>query len=133
MKLKPIQLDLRFIASQRQKLVGTRIKLLNALGRGDSENSLIELAAESQANESEDQAQDLSLSENNLLLGESMAQQCAEIDRALAKMDDGTYGLSDVSGQPITRERLQAYPQAIRTVAEELVYQKQSSQAELQH
>jgi DnaK suppressor protein len=42
-----------------------------------------------------------------------------EIERALAKIDEGTYGLSDVSGGPIPRERLQAKPEAIRTVEEE--------------
>ena len=57
------------------------------------------------------------------MLGESVAQQCTEIDRALAKIDDGTYGFSDVSGQPIPRDRMQAYPQAVRTVAEEVLYQ----------
>jgi len=123
MKPKLIELDTAFIASQRQKLVDTRTKLLSALDRGESENSLIEFAAKTQANESEDQAQDLSLSENNLVLGESVAQQCTEIDRALAKIDDGTYGFSDVSGQPIPRDRMQAYPQAVRTVAEEVLYQ----------
>jgi DnaK suppressor protein len=122
MKSTPIELDHIFIASQRQKLVATRSKLLSAMDRGASENRLIDLASQTQANESEDQAQDLSLSENNLVLGESVAQQCAEIDRALAKIDDGTYGFSDVSGQPIPRDRMQAYPQAVRTVAEEVLY-----------
>lgn len=124
MKPKPIELDPGFITSQRQKLVDTRSTLLSAMDRGDGENTLIGLAAQTQANESEDQAQDLSLSENNLVLGQTMAQQCAEIDRALAKIDDGTYGLSDVSGLPIARDRLQAYPQAIRTMAEEVLYQR---------
>lgn len=42
----------------------------------------------------------------------------AEIDHALAKMADGTYGLSELSGQPIPIERLRAVPWA-RLAADE--------------
>ena len=34
----------------------------------------------------------------------------SEIDRALAKMDKGTYGVSELSGHPIPLERLRAEP-----------------------
>ena len=33
------------------------------------------------------------------------------VNRALEKIKEGTYGLSDVSGQPIPRERLEAIPE----------------------
>ena len=36
----------------------------------------------------------------------------AEIDRALAKMDAGTYGMSEKSGAPIPYDRLRAVPWA---------------------
>ncbi|MDZ7734061.1 MAG: TraR/DksA C4-type zinc finger protein [Acidimicrobiia bacterium] len=35
-----------------------------------------------------------------------------EIDHALAKIEDGTYGICEVSGLPIPRERLKAIPWA---------------------
>lgn len=41
------------------------------------------------------------------------------IERALEKMTEGTYGLSDVSGKPIPKERLEKVPEAIYTVQEE--------------
>jgi DnaK suppressor protein len=47
------------------------------------------------------------------------AYRLDEIQRALEKIDEGTYGLSDTSGEPIPRERLQAKPEALRTVEEE--------------
>jgi DnaK suppressor protein len=37
----------------------------------------------------------------------------------LRKIDEGTYGVSDLSGRPIPRERLEAIPEAICTLAEE--------------
>src|SRR3712207_6898461 len=41
------------------------------------------------------------------------------VERALQKIEEGTYGLSDDSGQPIPRGRLEAVPEAIRTVEEQ--------------
>jgi len=37
----------------------------------------------------------------------------------LEKIEEGTYGLSDVSGKPIPRQRLEAVPAAICTLDEE--------------
>jgi len=45
--------------------------------------------------------------------------RAAAIERALAKIADGTYGLSDVTGRPIPMDRLRAVPEAICTLAEE--------------
>ena len=42
-----------------------------------------------------------------------------EIDHALAKMSDGTYGVSELSGRPIPIERLRAVPWARLTADEE--------------
>jgi len=40
----------------------------------------------------------------------------ADIDRALAKLDEGTYGTCDVCGEPIPEGRLEALPWATRCV-----------------
>jgi DnaK suppressor protein len=37
----------------------------------------------------------------------------------LRKVEEGTYGLSDLSGKAIARERLEAIPEAICTLDEE--------------
>ena len=36
----------------------------------------------------------------------------AQIDRALARIDDGTYGVCESCGQPIGKMRLMAFPRA---------------------
>ena len=43
----------------------------------------------------------------------------AEIDRALAKIEAGTYGVSELGGRPIPIERLRAVPWARLTAEEE--------------
>ena len=45
--------------------------------------------------------------------------QRAALERAEARLEAGTYGLSVVSGEPIPDARLEAYPLAERTVEEE--------------
>ena len=45
--------------------------------------------------------------------------QLAAVERAEARLADGTYGLSVESGEPIPDGRLEALPTAERTVAEE--------------
>lgn len=47
--------------------------------------------------------------ENKALLRQ-LEEQLDEVDRALAKMDDGTYGLCEVCHQPIAEARLEAMP-----------------------
>jgi DnaK suppressor protein len=36
----------------------------------------------------------------------------AEIEAALQRLDDGTYGIDEVTGEPIADERLEALPTA---------------------
>jgi DnaK suppressor protein len=40
----------------------------------------------------------------------------AQVGRALQRMDEGTYGLSEISGRPIPLDRLEALPWATTTV-----------------
>jgi len=114
--------DKVFISGQRQKLVDERSKLATAMDGGEYENRLTVLAAQGQAGELEDRAQDLAITENNRILIGSLARQRRAIDRALAKIEEGTYGFSDVSGLPIPLDRLLATPEAIRTTAEEAAH-----------
>lgn len=40
-----------------------------------------------------------------------------QVDRALEKINEGTYGICDLTGEPIPLKRLQAIPYATMTVA----------------
>ncbi|MFH1031276.1 MAG: TraR/DksA C4-type zinc finger protein [Chloroflexota bacterium] len=50
--------------------------------------------------------------EKRLALEKRIGEELAEIEHALDKFKQGTYGLCDVCGQPIGLERLEALPQA---------------------
>jgi DnaK suppressor protein len=119
MTSRPASLEPAFVASQRQKLLTEYTRLARALERKDTEDRLAAGADAGQANETEDLAQDLTLTENNDAISANLAAQRDRVERALAKIEDGTYGLSDQSGEPIDVARLQAYPEAIVTLEEE--------------
>jgi DnaK suppressor protein len=69
---------------------------------------------ESAEQESEEQeaAQRASERATMLDLAEAERRQLQEIDRALRKLDQGVYGVSETSGEPIGFERLDAIPWA---------------------
>jgi len=50
--------------------------------------------------------------EKRLALEQRTKSQLAEIEHALLKFEEGTYGLCDECGQPIDPARLEALPQA---------------------
>jgi DnaK suppressor protein len=50
--------------------------------------------------------------EKRLTLEKRIREQLAEVEHALQKFDNGTYGLCDNCGQPIPPDRLEALPQA---------------------
>jgi DnaK suppressor protein len=50
--------------------------------------------------------------EKRLTLEKRLREQLAEVEHALKKFEDGTYGSCDNCGQPIDPARLEALPQA---------------------
>jgi len=57
-------------------------------------------------------------------LVEGLRRELEALDRAEARLAEGTYGLSVESGEPIPDERLEAYPLAERTVEEERRFER---------
>src|SRR5437763_11096754 len=56
---------------------------------------------------------------------EDLGNELAALERAEARLRDGTYGLSVESGEPIPDGRLEALPTAERTVEEEERHRRQ--------
>jgi RNA polymerase-binding transcription factor DksA len=50
--------------------------------------------------------------EKDIAILEQLEHDLAEIEAALQRLDDGTYGIDENTGQPIARERLEALPTA---------------------
>jgi RNA polymerase-binding transcription factor DksA len=71
--------------------------------------------------DSEDEGQRLYDREDDIVSDELDAQQLEQVNKALARIEAGTYGLSEASGRPIPLERLEAVPSATTLVNEESV------------
>jgi len=59
-----------------------------------------------------DQGSEVFEREKDLAILEGLENDLAEIEAALQRLDDGTYGVDEVTGQPIDPERLEAFPTA---------------------
>jgi RNA polymerase-binding transcription factor DksA len=60
----------------------------------------------------EDQAQELNEREKDLAILERLESDLAEIEAALQRLDEGTYGIDENTGEPIDPARLDALPTA---------------------
>ena len=58
--------------------------------------------------------------ERDLALSAQARQMISDIDAALARLRDGTYGFSIHSGRPIPKDRLRAIPWATELVEEKV-------------
>ena len=75
--------------------------------------------ASDEPRDSGDQADDLQQEGTDDALREDLKQTLEAIERAEARLEEGTYGVSVVSGDPLPDERLEAVPWADRKVDEE--------------
>ena len=86
---------------------------LNETGTGRAE------FAQSGDNHPADMGTELFLREEDMALIKNAREILQRIERAEEKLADGTYGISDRSGKPIPKERLEALPYATLTVDEQ--------------
>jgi DnaK suppressor protein len=117
-------LSVEFLERQRRTLLSLRAALLAASKTHESEESQVNEEAAGGPHESGDDGQKLAALE---LAGNLVVRYVARLERvnrALEKITDGTYGLSDVSGSPIPHARLKAVPDAVCTFDEEAAYEQ---------
>ena len=123
---KNAALSREFIAEQRRRLEALRKQIV-----GGEEKTIADERAsqEDRGDEQQDpgeQSVDLAQREISQALQGGEKRRLSDIERALQKMEEGTYGLSDFSGEPIPKARLEATPQAILSVQEEEQWEKKN-------
>ncbi|MBN8735434.1 MAG: TraR/DksA family transcriptional regulator [Xanthomonadales bacterium] len=112
-------LSREFIEQQRQRLLTLRHLLLGGEESNAAQERAFQLQHGDEAAEEEDTAQDMAQREVDQALHDVDDHRIANIERALQKIGEGSYGLSDLSGKPIPQDRLLTTPEAILTVQEE--------------
>jgi DnaK suppressor protein len=113
------RLDKAFLDRQKRRLTDLRQQMLLVRRGEQSAEASANADTRDQAREYEDEAQKLDALELQGNLEAADDARLSNIERALQKIEDGTYGLSDASGAPIPMERLEAVPEAMYTIAEQ--------------
>jgi DnaK suppressor protein len=99
-----------------------RARQLLARERERIEKAIADLGPQAAADEDEPGdrgSEDLYQQEFDAGRAHDLDEQLAALERAEARLAEGTYGLSVESGEPIPDERLEAQPTAERTVHEQ--------------
>jgi RNA polymerase-binding transcription factor DksA len=116
--------DVKFLKVQREELQARRASEIRRATRLEDEaESLIEDGEMGDVQFDDEGGEgDTMVVQRDLdrVISSQSRQTVEEIDLALARIEVGTYGYSDVSGQPIPRERLEALPETTVLAAEKV-------------
>jgi DnaK suppressor protein len=119
------ELNERFIAQQKGRLQNLKEELLSIrTGMSADERQRAENEGDTQL-DSGDMSQDMFTREMDATIGQQVELRLKDVDRALQKIDEGTYGICDDTGEPIPKGRLEAIPEAIRTVEAQQRYERE--------
>ena len=117
---KKAQFDKKYLDKQRQLLLEERSRYITSATRLKAEaDSLVEEREPGDVQFDEESGEGDTLAverERDLALSAHARAAVDQIDAALARIDDGTYGICLVSGKPIPRQRLNAIPWAAERV-----------------
>jgi DnaK suppressor protein len=113
------RLDAEYVEQKRRQLRKLLDELRNASNVAEAEEGIVKNESNLQAREYEDDAQKLDMLEREGNLVARDVERLARVERALEKIEEGTYGLSDVSGERIPRDRLDVMAEAINTLSEQ--------------
>ena len=116
--------DVKFLKDQRDELLARRAaELARATRLEDEATSIIEDGEMGDVQFDDEGGEgDTMVVQRDLdrVLSTQARQTILEIDAALARIEQGTYGYSEISGQPIPRERLEAIPETTVLAAEKV-------------
>jgi DnaK suppressor protein len=110
-------LDQEFIDAQKQRLIDLKGELGGVRdGLGEDEQELEGQGDDFTETDSGDMSQSIFDREMDASVREQIDRRLKDVERALQKVEEGTYGVCDDTGENIPRGRLEAVPEAIRTV-----------------
>lgn len=111
--------DPDFIQKQKQRLEELQAELQSSLEFRLEDELQMQATRTNQARTRGSDAQKSAQQDNNRAVRAHDRMRLQTVRRALEKIEEGTYGQSEQSGDPIPRARLEAAPSALYTVAEE--------------
>jgi DnaK suppressor protein len=111
------ELDQEFVEKQRQRLQEIKAELERMVrGLEEDQQHRAEEEGDFTQHDSGDMSQSLFNRELDATVEQTMEKRLGAVERALQKVEEGTYGLCDDTGEAIPKGRLEAMPEAIYTV-----------------
>ncbi|MDQ3965118.1 MAG: TraR/DksA C4-type zinc finger protein [Actinomycetota bacterium] len=111
------ELDREFIEKQRARLEELRTELIRMVeGLEEDQRYRAEEEEDFTEHDSGDMSHSLFTRELDATVEQTLERRLRNVERALQKIEEGTYGICDDTGEPIPRGRLEAAPEAIYTV-----------------
>jgi DnaK suppressor protein len=111
------ELDREFIEKQQARLEELRTELIRMVeGLEEDQRYRAEEEEDFTEHDSGDMSHSLFTRELDATVEQTLERRLRNVERALQKIEEGTYGICDDTGEPIPRGRLEAVPEAIYTV-----------------
>ena len=113
------KIDPQFIEEQKKKLIDRKNEIIKALSEfaeknpEEKNNFISKFPKMHNGGDLEEEALEVSVYDSRLSTESVLEQEIKDIDRALEKIKNGTYGICEQCGQPISLSRLRVRPQAI--------------------
>jgi DnaK suppressor protein len=119
------ELDKEFIARQKQRLQDLKAELERVRdGLQEDERFRAEEEEDFTQHDSGDMSQSLFTREVDATVERQVERRLEYVERALQKIEEGTYGICEDTGERIPTGRLEAVPEAIRTVEAQQRYRE---------
>ncbi len=111
------ELDREFVERQGARLEELHAQLLRMRdGLEEDQRYRAEEEEDFTQHDSGDMSQSLFTREVDATVEQNVERRLTSVQRALQKIEEGTYGICDDTGEQIPRGRLEAVPEAIRTI-----------------
>ena len=111
------ELDKEFVEKQRERLEESRAELVRMVeGLEEDQRFPAEEEEDFTQHDSGDMSQSLFTREMDATVEQTLEKRLQSVERALQKIEEGTYGICDDTGEQIPKGRLEAIPEAIYTV-----------------
>jgi DnaK suppressor protein len=111
------ELDKEFVDKQRERLEELRVELARMMeGLEEDQQDRAESEGDMTENDSGDMSHSLFTRELDAGIEQTVERRLRNVERALQKIEEGTYGICDATGEPISKGRLEAVPEALYTL-----------------
>ncbi len=111
------ELDKEFVDKQRERLEELRAELARMVeGLEEDQQDRAESEGDMTENDSGDMSHSLFTRELDAGIEQTVERRLRNVERALQKIEEGTYGICDATGEPISEGRLEAVPEALYTL-----------------